>query len=99
MAVPHDAVAAVRQLKSFHRATKAASENQYLRQHSAGAFTRDFSQGIVDRFRLTERDDGVISTESCKPDVHVNTSVSEAMIFCVVCIYQCHVIKSHCCSV
>jgi hypothetical protein len=25
---------------------------------SACAFTRDFCQGIVDRFRLTERDDG-----------------------------------------
>src|SRR6202035_4710397 len=35
--------------------------NQYLCQHSAGAFTCDFSQWIVDRFRLTERDDGGIS--------------------------------------
>jgi hypothetical protein len=35
--------------------------NQYLRQDSPGAFTCDFSPGIVDRFRLTERDDGAIS--------------------------------------
>jgi hypothetical protein len=35
--------------------------NQDLCQHSAGAFTSDFSQWIVDRFRLTERDDGAIS--------------------------------------
>jgi hypothetical protein len=29
--------------------------NQYRRQHSPGAFTCDFSQGIVDRFRLRNR--------------------------------------------
>jgi hypothetical protein len=32
-----------------------------LGQHSAGTFTRNFAQGIIDSFRLTERDDGGIS--------------------------------------
>src|SRR5262249_37601245 len=35
--------------------------DQHLGEHSAGAFTRDFGQGIVDSFRLTERNDGGIS--------------------------------------
>ncbi len=35
--------------------------DQHLGQHSAGAFTGIFSQWIIDRFRLTERDDGGIS--------------------------------------
>src|SRR4029077_2367796 len=35
--------------------------NQYLRHYSSGAFTCDFSQGIVDRFGLTERDAGAHS--------------------------------------
>jgi hypothetical protein len=35
--------------------------DQHLGQHSAGAFTCNVGQGIVDSFRLTERDDGGIS--------------------------------------
>src|SRR6516162_6809165 len=62
MAVPHYAVAAVRQLQVLPLGDEGISfGNQYLRQHSPGAFTCDFSQGIVDRFGLTEWDDGAIS--------------------------------------
>ena len=35
--------------------------DQHLGQHSAGAFTGKFGQWIVDRFRLTERNDSGIS--------------------------------------
>src|SRR5262249_11094675 len=62
MAVPHYAVAAVRQLQVLPLGDEGIGfGNQYLRQHSPGAFTCDFSQGIVDRFGLTEWDDGAIS--------------------------------------
>src|SRR4029077_18550675 len=62
MAVPHHAVAAVRQLQVLPLGDKGIGfGNQYLRQYSPGAFTCNFGQWIVDRFRLTERDDGAIS--------------------------------------
>ena len=62
MAVPHHPVAAVLQLQVLPLGDEGIGfGNQYLRQHSPGAFTCDFSQGIVDRFGLTERDDGAIS--------------------------------------
>src|ERR1700745_4501612 len=62
MAVPPHAVAAVRQLQVLPLGDEGIGfDNQYLRQHSASAFTCDFGQWIVDRFRLTERDDGAIS--------------------------------------
>jgi hypothetical protein len=35
--------------------------DQNLGQDSAGTFTRNFGQAIIDTFRLTERDDGGIS--------------------------------------
>jgi hypothetical protein len=60
--VRHHAVAAVWQLQVLPLGDEGIGfGNQYLRQHSPGAFTCDFSQGIVDRFGLTERDDGAIS--------------------------------------
>jgi hypothetical protein len=62
MAVTHDAVAAIRQLQVLTLGDEGVGlRDQCLRQHSASAFTRDFGQWIVDRFRLTERDDGAIS--------------------------------------
>jgi hypothetical protein len=62
MAVPHDAVAAVGQLQVLPLGDEGIGiGNQHLRQHSPSAFTCDFGQWIIDRFRLTERDDGGIS--------------------------------------
>src|ERR1700761_3093238 len=62
MAVPHDAIAAIRQLQVLPLGDEGVGlSNQNLCQHSAGAFTSHFSQWIVDRFRLTEWDDGAIS--------------------------------------
>jgi hypothetical protein len=63
--VPHRAAAAVRQLQVLPLGIGFG--NQYLRQHSPGAFTCDFSQG-VDRFRLTEPDDGAsFRAPACAP--------------------------------
>src|SRR5882757_7075239 len=62
MAVPHDAVAAIRQLQVLPSGNEGVGlSNQDLRQHSPRTFTCNFGQWIVDRFRLTERDDGAIS--------------------------------------
>ena len=62
MAVPHHAVAAVGQLQVLPLGDEGVGfGNQHLRQHSPSAFTCDFGQWIIDRFRLTERDDGGIS--------------------------------------
>jgi hypothetical protein len=62
MAVPHDAVATVRQFQVLPLGDEGIGfRNQNLVQHSAGAFTCNFGRWIIDSFRLTERDDGGIS--------------------------------------
>jgi hypothetical protein len=62
MAVPHHAVAAVRQLQVLPLGDEGIGfRDKHLGQDSAGAFTRNFGQWIVNRFRLTERDDGVLA--------------------------------------
>jgi hypothetical protein len=56
----HDAVAAIRQSQVLPHGDKGSGfGDQYLSQHSAGAFTCDFGQRIVDGLRLTECDDRV----------------------------------------
>ena len=55
MAVTHDAVATIRQLQVLpHGDEGIGFGDQHLSQHSAGAFTCKFGQGIVDGVRLTE---------------------------------------------
>ena len=62
MAMTHDAAAAIRQLQVFpYRDKGIGFRYQHLSQHSAGAFTCDFGQRIVDGLRLTEGDDSGIS--------------------------------------
>src|SRR5271166_6404336 len=62
MAVPHDAVAAIRQLQVLPLGDESVGlRNQDLGQHPPSPFTCNFAQWIVDRFRLTKRDDGGIS--------------------------------------
>src|SRR5271157_3565209 len=62
MAVPHDAVATVRQLQVLPLGDEGIGfRNQHLRQHSAGPFTGNFGQWIIDSFRLTERKNSGIS--------------------------------------
>jgi hypothetical protein len=62
MAVPHDAVATVGQFQVLPLGDEGIGfRNQHLGQHSAGAFTCNFGQWIIDSFRLTERDDSGIS--------------------------------------
>jgi hypothetical protein len=62
MAVPHDAVATVGQFQVLPLGDEGVGfRDQHLGQHSAGTFTRNFGQGIIDSFGLTERDDGGIS--------------------------------------
>jgi hypothetical protein len=58
----HDAVAAIRQSQVLPHGDKGSGfGDQHLSQHSAGAFTCDFGQRIVDGLRLTECDDSGIS--------------------------------------
>jgi hypothetical protein len=58
----HDAVAAIRQSQVLPHGGKGSGfGDQHLSQHSAGAFTCDFGQRIVDGLRLTECDDSGIS--------------------------------------
>ena len=55
MAMTHDAVAVIRQFQVFPYGDKGIGfGDQHLSQHSAGAFTCDFGQRIVDGLRLTE---------------------------------------------
>jgi hypothetical protein len=62
MAVTNDAVASVRQFQVLpHGDEGVGFRDQRLRQHAAGAFTSKLGQRIVDRIRLTERDDSAIS--------------------------------------
>jgi hypothetical protein len=62
VAVPHHAVAAIRQLEVLPSGDKGVSfRDQHLGQHSAGTFTCNFGQRIVDSFGLTEPDDSGIS--------------------------------------
>jgi hypothetical protein len=62
MAVPHDAVTTVGQSQVLPPGDEGVGfRDQYLGQHSAGTFTRNFAQGIIDSFKLTERDDSGIS--------------------------------------
>ncbi len=62
MAVTHDAVSAIWQLQVYPLGDEGVGfRDQHLGQHAAGTFTRNFGQGIIDSFRLTERDDCGIS--------------------------------------
>jgi hypothetical protein len=55
MAVAHDTGAAVRQLQVPQPGDKYLNlGGHHLSQHAAGAFAGEFSQGIIDSFRLTE---------------------------------------------
>jgi triosephosphate isomerase len=48
MAMTHDAVAAIRQFQVFPYGDKEIGfGDQHLSQHSAGAFTGDFRQGMA----------------------------------------------------
>ena len=62
MAMAHDTVAAIRQFQILPHGDKGISlGDQHLGQHSAGAFSCKFAQWIVNRLRLTQRDDNGIS--------------------------------------
>src|SRR5262249_52021006 len=62
MAVTHDAVAAIGQFSALPLGNERVGlRDQHLGEHSAGAFTRDFGQGVVASFRLTGRNDGGLS--------------------------------------
>ena len=62
MAVPHDAVAAIRQPQVLPLGDEGIGfRDQDLGQHPPSPFTGDFRQWIVDSLGLTERDDGAIS--------------------------------------
>jgi hypothetical protein len=62
MTVSHDAVAAIRQLQVLPAGDEGVGlRDQDLGQHPPSPFTGNFSQWIVNRFRLTERNDGGIS--------------------------------------
>ncbi len=62
MAMAHDTVAAIRQFQILsHRDKAIGLGDQHLSQHSAGAFSCKFAQRVVNRLRLTQRDDNAIS--------------------------------------
>src|ERR1700752_2752902 len=62
MAMAHDTVAAIRQFQILPHGDKGIGlGDQHLSQHSAGAFSCKFAQWIVNRLRLTQRDDNAIS--------------------------------------
>jgi hypothetical protein len=62
MAMAHDTVAAIRQFQILPHGDKGIGlGDQHLGQHSASAFSCKFAQWIVNRLRLTQRDDNTIS--------------------------------------
>jgi hypothetical protein len=62
MAMGHNSVAAIRQFQILPHGDKGISlGDQHLGQHSAGAFSCTLAQWIVNRLRLTQRDDNGIS--------------------------------------
>jgi hypothetical protein len=62
MAVTHDPVTPIRQLHILpHGDEGVGFGDQHLTKHPTGAFTGEFTQGIVDGFRLTQPDDSGIS--------------------------------------
>jgi hypothetical protein len=62
MAVTHDAVTPIRQLYILPQGDEGVGfGDQHRSQHSSGAFTGKFGQGIINGVRLTQLNDGGIS--------------------------------------